>query len=904
MSLISDVGSRLRSVLFGSKEDEELDTEIRFHIEQATLKGVASGLDENEAKRRAHIQFGGVERMRARAREARGIGWLDGWLTDTRRSARALLRQPSFVAVVAFSLALGIGASTAIFSVFNAALLRDLPYPDPGQIYMMRTVTPDGSPTGTVTPREVRPFSESATHPTVHSVAIAWSQEVQIVGDDGTTHPTRDYGVTEQFFEVFGSDMRLGRGFVPGEQPGPIVIAYHIWRDLFDSDPNIVGRSVSVGGFPREVVGVTPQDFAFPEDPGFWHLMRLGPQYDRSRVYRSYVRLHAGRTEEQFQADLDRLSADLGPDPVTGRPVQFVAQPFLHYVVGDLRATVTILLGATALLMLIACLNVANLQVSRATVQAREVALRDALGAGRWRIVRDLLTESVLLAGVGGALGVVVALVGVRLLMGLAPADLPRLDAVPFDGTVLLFALGATAITGVLIGLAPAWSLRSSQPAALVNESGRGTQGSRSGSRALSGLVVAEVALSVVLVIGAALLIRTYANLTATDPGFQAEGALTFFLNVPGRVDIRFEGMDGDRPTFSGTMYQPMATFFRDLEERIGGLPGVASVANANSVPLGVAQYDGSLIFELSDRPGGQDSEAVSEARTRAVGPSFFTTMQTALLGGRGFEPGDREGTPGVAVVNESFARRYLPDREPLGQRLHFPANRYVPGDVGFQLGHLTVNDVEIVGVVADVKYWGLAEPAEPTIYVSSEQWINRRRHFVVRAHLGDPSALIPAIKEVIGATDSSLTAQYELYPSIVRSSIARERMGMTLLVTFGVVALLLAAVGIYGLLSYSVAQRRGEIAVRSAIGASARQVMRLVVGRGIVHTLLGVSLGIGSAVALRRVIESQLYGVSALDLRVFTLVPLTLLLVAVTACLVPAWRAARIQPADLLRTD
>lgn len=824
---------------------------------------------------------------------------------DLRFSLRTLLRQPSFTAVVVLSLALGIGGSTAIFSVFNAVLLRDLPYPDPGQLYMMRTVTPDGSPTGVVTPREIRSFAENPDHPTVEAVAIAWSQEVQIVGSDGSTYPTRRYGVTEQFFDVFGPRMELGRGFERGQRPGPIVIAYSIWRDVFNSDPDIVGKSIGAEGGTRQVVGVTPADFAFPEDPGYWYLMRLGPQYDRSRVYRSYVRLRPGQTQDQFQTELDRLSSELGPDPSTSRPVTFVAQPFLEYVVGDLRTTVTILLGATAILLLIACINVTNLLLSRATVGAREVALREALGASRWRIFRRLLSESFLLAFLGGALGLAIAAGGVGLLMRIAPADLPRLDTVPIDSTVLVFALGVTVVTGVLIGLAPAWRLASSQLRVLMNEGGRGAQGARARSRVFGGLVVAELALAVVLVIGAGLLVRTYSNLTAADPGFNPDRVLTFFMNVPGRVDINFEGMDDDnQPILSGSYYQPMADFFRELTGRIRGLGGVESVANANSIPLAPAQYDGSTVFNLPDQPGGDAPEGASVAMSRSTGPEFFSTMQMRLLSGRGLLPTDRDDSPGVAVINESFARRYFPGQDPLGQRIHYPENRYVPGAPGFQLGHHTVDDLEVVGIVEDVKYLALTEPAEPTIYVSTEQWINRRRTVVVRTSIDDPEMLIPAIRREIESMDPSLTAQFALYTPIVQASIARERLGMTLLVIFGLVALLLAAVGIYGLMSYFVAQRTGEIAVRRAVGASAGQVMGLIMGRGVLYALSGIALGVIGAAALLRVLESQLYGISVLDPWVFIFVPSILLAVAALACFIPSLRATRVDPAELLRIE
>ena len=816
---------------------------------------------------------------------------------------RTLGRQPSFAAVVVITLALGIGGSTAIFSVVNAVLLRDLPYPDAGQLYLMRTLAPDGSPTGRVTPRESRPLYENLNHPTVEALAIAWSQEVQIVGSDGAAYPTTRYGVTDQFFEVFGSRMELGRGFEPDERPGPIVIAYTTWRDMPRSDPDIVGKNVQAEGRPRQVVGVTPADFEFPRDPGYWYLMRLGSAYDNVRAYEGFIRLRPGRTHEQIQADLTRLAEDLGADAATNQPLVLVAQPFLEYVVGDLRSTVTILFGATAILLLIACINVTNLLLSRATVRAREMALREAVGAGRWRIIRHLLLESFLLSSLGGALGLAIAAAGIRVLLRMAPADLPRLDTVPVDNTVLLFAVGITVLTGILVGLAPAWRLARSQLRSLMNEGGRGSSAGPARNRLFSVLVVAEIALAVLLVIGAGLLVRSYSNLTATDPGFNPERVLTFFMNVPGRVEVSVETNAEGQREIRGS-YRPMANFFRELEERMRGLPGVEAVASANSIPLDPAQYDRSPTFNLPGQPGGDSGEAASVARSRSVSPEFFATMEIRMLAGRGLLWSDRHDSQGVGVVNETFARRFFPGQDPLGQRIRYPENLYVPGAVGFQLAHRTVDELEIVGVVEDVKYLALAEPAEPTIYLSTEQWTNRRRTVVVRTSVDNPESLVPAIRREIESMDPLLTAQFALYTPIVRASIARERLGMTLLVIFALVALLLAVVGIYGLMSYSVMQRTGEIAVRSAIGASPGQVMALVMGRGVRLALAGIVLGVIGAVALRQIVASQLYGLSALDLRTFILVPLVLFGVAAFACFVPALRATRIDPADLLRIE
>jgi len=818
--------------------------------------------------------------------------WNDLWF-----ACRAFRRQPAITAVIVLTLALGIGANTALFSVVNAVLLRDLPYPDPGQLYMMWTVTADGLPTGQVTPREARPLYDRDDHPTVEATAIAWDQEAQIVGADGRAHLTTRYGVTDRFFEVFKPRMKLGRGFERGETPGVVVISYSTWRDLFGSDPNIIGRTVQLDPIPCRVVGVAPEGFEFPESAGYWYLMQLQTNFDAIRGYEAYLRLHPNRSREQLQADLDALSRDLGPDPATGRPVKLVAQPLLEHVVGDMGATVTILFAATSLLLLIACINVTNLLLARVTTRARELAVREAVGAGRWQIVRQMLTETLVLAAVGGVLGLGLAAAGIQLFPWLVPMDLPRIDTIALDRTVLLFTAASTMLVGLLAALAPVIRLARSDVRSLINESGRGVPTGGGRTRLFSALVVAEVALAVLLVIGGGLLVRSYANLTSTDPGFNPDRVLTFSMNVPGRLDFEVVDAGEGRPPVRRASYRPVANFFRELSERVKGLPGVEAVATTSSLPLKRIQYDASPAFHIVGS-GALTPENALVAVSRSVSPEFFPAMQIRLLAGRNFERSDGRGAPGVAIVNEAFVRRFFPGQDPLGQRI-----RYSQGVASLnQLFERTAQEFEIVGVVDNVKYTSLAEPAPPSIYLSSEQWIYRRLTVVVRAALENPESLVPAIRREIESMDPMLTADFALYTPMVRASTARERLGMTLLVSFGIMSLALAAVGIYGLMSYSVAQRRGEIAVRSALGATAGQVLALVLKRGIALALAGIILGGVSAVALRRIVASQLYEVSPLDPAVFASTPLLLLAVAVLATLVPASRARRIDPADMLR--
>jgi predicted permease len=820
---------------------------------------------------------------------------------DLRFAVRALVRQPFLTAVVVGTVALGIGGSTAVFTVLNAVLIRELPYPNGDRLYVMRALAADGLP-GNITRREFAQIYERENHPTVETAAIVWSQDSQLVGSDKRGHPAVRYGVTDRFFEVFATPMALGRGFEPNENPGRIVITHRAWRDVFGSDPDIVGKSVSAEGMNLQVMGVTAPAFEFPEDPGFFYLMRIGAAFDNVRAYRGFMRLREGRSHEDIQRDLTRLASEVGPDPVTAQRPVFVAEPFLEYVVGDLKSTVLILFGATAILLLIACINVTNLLLSRTTVRSREVALREAVGAGRWRIVRQLLTESLVLTAVGGALGLAMGVAGVRTFLAIAPTGLPRLSDVPIDNSVLWFAFGATIATGVLVGLAPAARLARNQLRTLINEGGRGAPGGPTQHRVFGVLVVTEIALAVVLVIGAGLLIRSYYNLTTTDPGFSTERVLTISMNVPGRTEFSVTRTAQGPPQVRAS-YQPMGAYFRDLQDRLRGLAGVQAVATTTLLPLAPDQTIVPMVFTLP----GQATESADAAWTAplsSVSPPFFGAMGMRLVEGRWLEWSDRQGAPGVAVVNETFARRFFGGTRPLGGRIRWRVNRFVPTDTGFQFGHLSVDEVEVVGIVADAKYVSLARPAEPAIYVSSEQFINRRRTVVVRTSLDAPDSLVPAIRRELNAIDPQVGAEFAVYDSIVEASIARERLGMALLVTFGVTALLLAAVGVYGLMSYSVAQRTGEMAVRSALGSSAGQVMALVMRRGLRLAVAGVVIGVIGAIGLRRVLASQLYDVSPLDPSVLFAVTALLFAVATLACFIPARRATRVDPADLLRSE
>ena len=800
------------------------------------------------------------------------------------------------------TLALGMGGSIAIFTIVNAVYVRQLPYPEAGHIYVMRSTIPRGTPDGVITPRDLATFMETTDHPVVQAAALVFSQPSNVVGADGRPNATLRYAVTEQFFEVFSSPMALGRGFVRGQtQQGSIVIAYPIWRDLLGADPDIIGKTVRIEGGQGLVVGVTPADFDFPEKPGFWMMMaRLPPIYDDVRAYLGFVRVRTGRSQEQLQQQFDARAAELKFDAMTKQPLKLVAEPFLTSVVGDLGPTVALLSGAAGVLLLVALINAANLLLSRVTHRAREMAVREALGASRWRVARQLLTESLFLTTLAGAVGLAVAAAGVRLLLRIAPPDLPRLDHVPLDATVLFFTLLVIVLTGVVVGLVPVVRLIRQPLRALLNDEGRSMSSGRAQKRLFGSLVVAEISLAVLLVIGAGLLMRSYANLRAAGPGFNPERLVTFTITVPGRLGRSPVTRDG-RQAFQPT-YLPVARFLDDLTERLGGVSGVQAVATANGLPLSPKHLDDpGAAFHFPGRAGNADGTAMV-AKSRSVSHDFFSTMQVRLLAGRGFEPSDRHDSPGVAVVNETFVKRHFPNESPLQQRIRYDLNLWAPGQVGFQISHRLVDELEIVGVVADVKYLDMAAPAESAIYVSSEQWINRRVAVIVRAGMDDPAGLIGPIRDEIRQVDPAIATEVHLYDDLVRSALARHRLGMMLLVIFGVVAVALATVGIYAVMSYSVTARTGEIAIRSALGATSQQLVHLFLRHGVLLAVGGIGIGLAGAIALRRLVASQLYGVSALDWGVFVFAPLAVLGVAALASFVPARRAVSTEPADLLR--
>ena len=831
-------------------------------------------------------------------------GWLDALGRDLKFTKRVLTKNLAFTSTAIVTLALGIAASTVIFSVVDAVLLKPLDYNDSGDIYRVYTVDTVGLPRGSTGPPHVDPMAESGQ--SIQAAFYGYSFEQSVVNGEGTAFAVNEYRASEEFFQVFTEPLTLGRAFEPGDDFRNTVLSYQTWRDVFGSDPNIVGKSISVGSGPLNVLGVAAERFEFPVGTAMWTKIFTSPQGSLPLFnMQGYLRVNPGVSATQVQAELDVFAGRLGPWQ-DGRTLEFVARPLLEDVVGDLRSTLLIVSGATTVLLLIACLNVANLLLARGVVRTSELALREALGARRWRVFRQLMTESFALCAVGGVLGLGLALGAIQLLKAIGPRDLPRFGALAIDQNVFLFAAGCVLLVAFAVGFAPALRVSSGNLSALINTGGRSAAVAPGRNRIFGALVIAEIALAVVLVIGAGLLVRSYSQLASADPGFDPDRLLTLVLNVTGRVDVRNVQVDQERRVviaYEGTGQLGVARFYQELVNRIEALPGVVSAGSASAAPL----QQGLFPVTLAAYPVVGSNAAVDDqlAYGNQVAPEFFATLDVRPVMGRLLEATDRRGAAGVAVVNQTYARAYFDDGNPLGRRIRLPGGgSWGVGGIAFQLGERVVEEVEIVGVIPDIKQADLSAGVQPAVYIPQEQWTLRKMAVVVRSENDDVAALIPAIRRELAAMDPTIPAVYAVYSDVIAASLARQRLGTLMLVVFGLVSLTLAAVGTYGLIAFSVNQRFNEIAVRSAFGAERESLLAMFVKRALQLAAIGIVLGIAGAIALRQVVASQLYEVSALDPWVLALVPLTMLAVTALASYLPARRASRIDVTAALREN
>ena len=793
-------------------------------------------------------------------------------MTSYLRSAlRALRARPAFTATVVLTLALGIGANTAIFSVVNGVLLRGLPYPQPERLIAAFTTYKDFGHSGTSLP-DYLDWREGAAR-AVDLAAVA-NASVTVTGD-GAPELATGAAITGNYFKVLGVTPALGRAFGPDDERGTqrlVVLGHDYWKRRFAGRADVLGRALTLNGMPYTVVGVAPAHVEYPSEVELWLPLRTDTTRSRRAEFLAVIgRLQPGATLEQARGAVADVVTRLRRQyPETNGPLLSSDVLSLHeQLVGDVRRPLLVFMGAVGLVLLVACANVANLLLVRAAAREREVAIRSALGAGRGAILGQLLVESLLLGLAGGALGLALAAGGVAALRRSQFDALPRLAEVAVDGRVLAFTLLLGLATGALFGVVPALRLTADGVQGTLRAGGRGLTGAASARRIRSALVLAEVAMACVLLVGAGLLLRSFAELQRVRPGFDAERVLTFRTSLP---RARYERDD------------QLVAFWDGVTARLRATPGVSAVAVTNTVPMGPVGY---LSFTIEGRT--PETDRVEDVQPYVVSHDYFRALRVPLVRGRVFREGDAPGAPRVAVVNEEAVRRFFKGRDPIGARITL-------GD--------TADYMTIVGVVADVKQEAIGAKPYPQLYGVASQFPRRAMAVVVRTS-GEPQAVAQAARRAVTALDPALPVySVQTLEERVAGTVARPRITAVLVATFGGAALLLAAVGIYGVVSYTVAQRTRELGIRMALGASTPNVMRLVVGQGMAPAALGVVAGLAGAWALSRTIASLLYGVGATDPATFGTTALFLGGVALAAAYLPARRATRVSPTVALREE
>ena len=811
-------------------------------------------------------------------------------LQDVRVALRSLRRSPGFAVTAILTLALGIGATTAIFTALSAVLLKPLPYPNPENLYSIRTALTDGRvTTGLLSGAEI--FRLNDPKLSIERAAGVQPGQLTLLAEDGTPSSVQVYQVSEGFFELFGLPMTRG-GFrkedhapfvpqpniPPQQQQGPlpaVVISTRLWASLYNSDPNVVGKPIRFAEFASTISGVAPRGFDMPHDADIW-IANRAPSTDVNHGQEGFMRVKPAANIERTKGEMDLVMKGIASDGLTTSARIYVTKPLVEQMVGDLGPILIIVLSATGLLLLLACVNVANLLLARGAARAREMAVRAALGAGYGRLIRQLLTESFVLAAIGTVLGVLFGSLGLRALLVLGASKLPRLDGVPFDWRVMAFTLVMLVITGLIIGLAPAVRLMRSDMKSMMNDSSRSASAGRGTTRWLTSMTVAEVALAIMMVASAGWLVRSFSNLRNTDAGFVAEQRLLF------------------PATFLGQRFpngQAVSQAHTDMINAIKSIPGVAGVGLVSSYPFS-GQLEGSLLGQFNGQ--AFDAQNPPGMRQRFASPGLFEAMGTRIIKGRDFNPGDVPGNPQVAVVNQVFVDRYLNGRDPIG--VQFTAGYPAPQP---ENGWFT-----IVGVIDDVRQKSLADPAEPAFYLSTTQAPLRRLTAVVQSSQSDPLLLQNAIRTKIRELNPTMAVEFKLAEDVVGDTIKRQELGMTLMLIFGFIAVVLAAVGIYGVVSYANSLRRDEMATRLALGASPGDVFTMVVRQGVVLGLAGAVIGVSLAYLSGKLVANQVYAIKASDPLILASSTVLITGITVLATLIPARRAARLSPANALLSD
>jgi putative ABC transport system permease protein len=855
------------------RRNRDLDREISSHLAEAERERLADGETQDAARLAARREFGSEAFYKEATRENWMGAGVERLLKDLQYALRQLRSHPGFAASAVLTLALGIGANSAIFSVVNAVLLHPLPYPEAERLMWGTGRTPKGSTTAAVSPPDFRDYREkNRTFQNLSAFFVA-GVSAQSWSGNGQARQLHGAMVTSGFFETLGYSPILGRSFTRADEetsaPQSVVLSYHMWQQMFGGNPAAAGLTARVDGNPVTIVGVMPQALDFPRNADFWFAAPLraqGLQRRMGHMLFALGRLRPGVTEIQAQNDLDTIAAELGRQfPATNKGWGVHLQPMQEYLVGPTRPVLLMLLAAVGLVLLIACVNIANLLLARYGSRRREIAIRTAIGGGRLRILAQFLTENLLLALLAGGVALLLARWGIAALRGFGPESLPRLQEVRLDGAVLAFTAAVSLSTSLLFGLGPAWlALRSASATGLREDSRAGAGRQR---RALGGaLVVAETGLSICLLIGAALLVESLYRTLHTAPGFRTANVLSAEMMLPkSGNDLRRQRLvDG-------------------VIAEVRALPGVEAAGGISEMPIHNEFND--TFFDIVEHPASDPNNRHDED-FRRVTSGYFAAMRIPLLRGRLPDDRDTASAPPVVVIDEPFARRYFAGEDPIGKHIRF-------GDAA-----------EIVGIVGGVRNHALRSAPRPSMYLPFAQEQSDNLHLVVRA-TADPAALSDAIRRIIAAQDPDVALSgFESMDQFIAQSVAGDRFDALLVGLFAALALILAMAGVYGVFSYIVAQQTHEIGVRMALGAHPRQMLGEILLRGGRLAAAGAILGAGGAWFVTRALKAQLYGVTPHDPVAFGGAVVVLIAVALIACAIPARRAMRVDPLLALRYE
>jgi len=880
MEWFNIIRSRLRALFRRESVLRDIEEELRIHVEMETEINIKRGMPPDEARAVALKSFGHPGRNTERGYDIRGGGWLEALWQDLRYGARMLFKQPGFTAIAALTLGLGIGANITIFSVVNAVLLRPLPYPDADRLVFLWSEAP------------AQNIRERAS---AYANVADWREQNKSFEDIAASDPTvvtltgaaepeqvMSVRASANLFPLLGVAPMLGRTFTADEeqqQARVVVLSHGLWRRRFGASPNVLGQTLEIDGVSSQVIGVMPERFRSGKETPIWEPHTLFPDWEAQKAQRGtgswqvVGRLKPQVSLAQAQVEMSAIAQRLEQAfPVANKGLGVNLVPLqLHYTGSNVRLALWMLFGAVALVLLIACTNVANLMLARGITREREMAIRIALGAGRIRLMRQMLTESALLSLLGGAVGLLIASWGIRAILSFSPPNIRNLDSVTIDTRVLAFTTVVALLTSLLFGLAPALKISQAQPGAALKE-GRSASGGVSGRRLRSLLLITEFSLTVLLLAGAGLLLRSFSKLQAVDPGFDPARVLHMQLT----------------PARNGTADQ-WRVFYQQVSERIAALPGVEAAGLTEEI-FRSGNPDGLITIE----GGSPDSSATARIpfSEDVISEGFFQTLRVPLRKGRFFNAQDNQAAVRVTIINETMARRFWPGEDALGKR--------------FKLGPAQSTNpwLTVVGVVGDMRRQSLERQPIAQIFQPYLQSSARRLILLIRT-TGEPIHLAPVVRSEIRALDKTVLVNgIATLESQLDQRVAERRFQTWLLALFSALALLLAAVGIYGLMSYTVTQSTREFGIRMALGAQPHDLVRLVIGHGLVLSATGVVIGLVAAFALTRVLAGLLFGVTTTDPTTFLVAPLVLLLVALLACFVPARRATKVDPMVALRHE